>query len=76
MTLFSTINSASGCTIPTVNDEVRLYLHGSEGPDVYAALAWWNRRQNQTKFPLLLEAALQHDIRHSAVPPRLHNSGV
>jgi len=43
MALSSTINSASGCTIPTVNDEVCLYLHGSEEPDVYAALAWWHR---------------------------------
>ncbi|KAF8236930.1 hypothetical protein L208DRAFT_1250017 [Tricholoma matsutake] len=60
MTLSSSINPASGCTIPTGKDEVSLYLHGSEELDVNAALAWWHQRQNQAKFPLLLEVALQH----------------
>ncbi|KAF8220969.1 hypothetical protein L208DRAFT_1330794 [Tricholoma matsutake] len=62
MTLSSSINPASGCTIPTGKDEVSLYLHGSEELDLNAALAWWHRCMIlfDSKFPLLLEVALQH----------------
>jgi hypothetical protein len=42
MTLSSTINPGSGCTIPTVKDELSLYLDGSEELDVNAVLAWWH----------------------------------
>ncbi|KAF8222573.1 hypothetical protein L208DRAFT_1321749 [Tricholoma matsutake] len=77
MTLSSTFNPASGRTIPTGKDDVSLYLHGSEELDVNAVLAWWHRHQNQAKFPLLFEIALQHvwttsdslQYRHSYTTP-------
>ncbi|EDR10678.1 uncharacterized protein LACBIDRAFT_317426 [Laccaria bicolor S238N-H82] len=74
MTPSSPVISASGCTILTGNDEVSLYLR--EELDTNAALAWWHRHQDQTTFPLLSQAALQHDIRLSTVPLCVHNSGI
>jgi len=43
MTLSSSINATSGCTIPTGEGGVSSYLHGTGEVDVDAALAWWRR---------------------------------
>jgi len=42
MTLFSSINPTSGCTIPIGEGGVSSYLHGTGEVGMDVVLAWWH----------------------------------
>jgi hypothetical protein len=61
MTLSSSINPASGCTIPTGEGEISSYLHGFGEVGVDTVLAWWHRHVSsfeRTLYPLCTASKL------------------